>query len=244
VRAAGDGVIVLPAIDLRDGACVQLVGGRYDDERVREPDPLTVARRWCAAGFRTLHVVDLDAATGRGTNAAAIRALLAEPGLALQVGGGVRDEAAVRDLVAAGAARVVVGTRAVQDPAWLADVAAAHPRRIVVAADVRGRSVTTHGWSRDGGADVAALLATLDALPLAGVLVTAVHREGALQGTDLALMREVVRSTRHDVQSSGGITTLTELRELAATGVAAAILGMALYTGALPAAALAEEFAS
>ena len=233
-------MIVLPAIDLREGACVQLVGGRYDDERVRHADPVAVARGWRDVGFRGLHVVDLDAATGRGSNAAVVRALLAEPGLTLQVGGGVRDEAAVRELLAAGAARVVVGTRAIEDPTWLAATAAAHPGRLVVAADVRGRRITTHGWSHDDGPDVAEFLAAIETLPLAGVLVTAVHREGALEGTDLELMRDLASATHHRLQSSGGIATLIELRELAT----AAVLGMALYTSALPARELAEEFAA
>jgi len=236
-------MIVLPAIDLREGACVQLVGGRYDDERVRHADPGAVARGFREAGFRELHVVDLDAATGRGSNAPVVRALLAEPGLRLQVGGGVRDGSAVSDLLAAGAARVVVGTRAVEDGAWLAAAAASHPDRLVVAADVRGRRITTHGWRRDGGPDVGEYLATIADLPLAGVLVTAVHREGALEGTDLGLLCPLAGTSRLRLQASGGITTMDELRELAAAGVAAAILGMALYTGAISAADIVEEYA-
>ena len=235
---------VIPAVDLREGACVQLVGGRYDDERVREADPLAAARRWRAAGFRELHIVDLDAATGRGSNAGAVRTLLKEPGLELQVGGGVRDETAVRTLLDAGAARVVVGTRAIEEPGWLAGVAARFPGRIVVAADARGRQVVTHGWERDGGGDIADALAALDGLELAAVLVTAVHREGALAGTDLELMRELAARSRHSLQASGGITTLDELRALARLGVSASILGMALYTGALEPRELVEEFAS
>ena len=237
-------MIVLPAIDLREGACVQLVGGRYDDERIRHADPVAVARGWRDAGFRQLHVVDLDAATGRGSNLGVVHALLAEPGLALQVGGGVRDLDAVRALAGAGAARVVVGTRAVEDPAWLAATAAAFPGLLVVAADVRGRRITTHGWSRDEGPEVGAFIAGLAALPLAGVLVTAVDREGAMGGTDLKLMSELARSSPFGLQSSGGVTTLNELRALAEAGVAAAVIGMALYTGALPARAVAEEFAA
>jgi len=236
-------MIVLPAIDLRGGACVQLVGGDYATERVRLADPVAVARGWRDAGFRRLHVVDLDAATGRGSNTDVVRALLAEPGLALQVGGGVREALHVDALVVAGAARVVVGTRAVRDPAWLAGVASQYPERIVVAADVRGRRVTTHGWQRDDGPDVDAFVDGLARLPLGGVLVTAVDREGALAGTDLELMRGLAPRAPGGLIASGGITTIDELRELAAAGVAAAVLGMALYTGALPAASLVEEFA-
>ena len=237
-------MMVLPAIDLREGACVQLVGGRYDAERIRHADPVAVARMWRDSGLRRIHVVDLDAATGRGSNAEVVRALLAEPGLSLQVGGGVRDAAAIGELIAAGAARVVVGTRAIEDPVWLAATAAAYPDRIVVAADVRGRRITTHGWARDGGPGIDAYLELIQALPLAGVLVTAVHREGALAGTDLELMRGIAAASRFELQASGGITRLNELRELAAAGIAAAILGMALYTGALAAADIVEAFPS
>lgn len=235
-------MIALPAIDLREGACVQLVGGRYEDERVRRGDPLEVAREFRDAGFGTLHIVDLDAATGRGSNAQVIRALLALPGLSFQVGGGVRDTAAVTALLEAGAARVITGTRAIADRDWLTEMATAQPDRIVVAADVRERRVTTKGWSADDGPDIAECIAGLATLPLGGVLVTAVHREGALQGTDLPLMRELAVMNHLKLQASGGITSMDELRELATAGCSAAILGMALYTGALDARAVAEEF--
>ena len=235
---------VIPAVDLREGACVQLVGGRYEDERVRLADPLAAARSWRDAGFRELHVVDLDAATGRGSNAGVVRSLLAEPGLTIQAGGGVRDEAAVRALFDAGAARVVVGTRVLEDAVWLAGVAAAFPGRVVVAADVRGREVVTHGWERGGGREIAGVLDTLSTLPLAAVLVTAVHREGALAGTDLDLMRGLAQHSRLPIQAAGGITTFDELRSLAGFGVSASILGMALYTGALDPRRLVEEFAT
>jgi len=235
-------MIVMPAIDLRAGACVQLVGGSYDEERVRLDDPLGVARRWAAAGLCRLHVVDLDAATGRGTNAAVLARLLAEPGLELQVGGGVRSEEAVDRLLAARAARVVVGTRAIEDPDWLARVAERHPDRIVLAADARGAAVTTHGWTRDAGLDVRGLAGTLDRLPLAAILVTAVEREGRLAGPDVPLIQDVAAATRHKVIASGGIATREDLRALAAAGAWGAVVGMALYTGAIAAETLREEF--
>jgi phosphoribosylformimino-5-aminoimidazole carboxamide ribotide isomerase len=234
---------VMPAIDLREGACVQLVGGRYEDERVRIADPLAAARRWRDAGLAELHVVDLDAATGRGSNRAVVLALVAEPGVTCQAGGGVRDDDAVRALIEAGAARVIVGTRALEDSAWLARMAARFPGRLVVAADVRNRSVVTHGWNRGGGADVGEVIDALGALPLAAILVTAVHREGALLGTDLDLMRELATRSRLPIQASGGITSLDELRALAGMGVSAAVLGMSLYTGALDPHRIVEAFA-
>jgi len=235
-------MIAIPALDLREGACVQLVGGAYAEERVRLEDPLAVARGWAALGFAHLHVVDLDAATGRGDNAGVIGQVLDQGGAAIQVGGGVRTSEAIAALFERGAAHVVVGTRALEDPAWLAENAAKWPGRLIVAADVQGRDVTTHGWSRAGDRDVADVLTSLRPLALAAVLVTAVHREGRLAGPDLALMQSLVPASPFPLYASGGIATMNDLHALAGAGIAAAILGMALYTGALDPAAVAAEF--
>jgi phosphoribosylformimino-5-aminoimidazole carboxamide ribotide isomerase len=235
-------VIAIPALDLRDGACVQLVGGDYAREALRRPDPLAMAAEFAALGFAALHVVDLDAATGRGSNGAVLAAMLAARAAAVQVGGGLRDGASLDALLAAGAARVVAGTRALEDPAWLAAVAARAPGRLVVAVDVRGRVVQVRGWRAAHRVPLGVTLAALDALPLAGVLVTAVHREGRAAGPDLALYEESVAATRHPVQAAGGIASLADLRALAARGVSAAVLGMAIYSGALDPRAVAEEF--
>lgn len=232
---------VLPAIDLRGGACVQLVGGDYQQERVRWPDPLRAAAHWRALGFTELHVVDLDAATGRGEHTAVVTAL-AQSG-PVQVGGGLRDEAAIARVLAAGALRAVVGTRAVQDPDWLAAMAKRFPQRLVLAADVRERTVVGHGWSRELGS-LAALLQRAAPLPLGGVLVTAVHREGQEAGTDLPLFGDVLAMANAPVFASGGIHSRDELHALAAMGCAGAVLGMSLYTGRLDASVLAQEFSS
>jgi len=235
-------MIAVPAVDLREGACVQLVGGAYADERVRLADPLAAARHWVACGFTRLHVVDLDAATGRGDNAAVIRDLVAGAGVPASVGGGVRDDAAIDAWLACGAASVVVGTRAVEDPAWLAAVAARHPGRVTVAADVRERRVVTRGWAGDGARGVDEFVASLGGLPLAGVLVTEVHSEGRLAGPDLELVAAVVAATRLPVIASGGIASIQDLARLQQAGAAQAVIGMALYTGALDARAVAKEF--
>jgi phosphoribosylformimino-5-aminoimidazole carboxamide ribotide isomerase len=236
-------MIVIPAVDLREGACVQLVGGEYDAERVRIEDPVAVAREWARLGFRRLHVVDLDAATGRGSNAALVEEIVRDGGVdAVQAGGGVRDEDAVERLLAAGAAAVVVGTRGVEDPDWLADLADHYPGEIILAADVRERRVVTRGWARTLPRNVVDLVEELAGLPLAAIMVTAVHREGQLQGTDLPLMEDVAEAATVPVFASGGVASLGELRALADRGVAGAILGMALYTGAIDPRAAVEEF--
>jgi len=235
-------MLAIPAVDLREGACVQLVGGEYDAERVRLADPVAVARNWRALGFRTLHVVDLDAATNRGENRSAIAALLGAGG-DVQVGGGVRDEAAIVWLLGRGAARVVVGTRALEDGEWLDAMSARFPQRLVVAVDARDGKVATHGWARTQDRDAVETVRALSALPLAGILVTAVEREGRLAGPNLELSERAARAAACPLHASGGIASAEDLRALEHRGVAAAVLGMALYTGALDARAVAEEFA-
>lgn len=237
-------MIVIPAVDLRAGKCVQLVGGSYDNESLRLDDPADVARGWTQQGFQRLHLVDLDAATGRGSNAELVREILRDVEAVFQAGGGVRESDDVERLIEEGAASVVVGTRALTDQWWLEEVAGDFPGRLIVAADVRGRTLVTHGWSQTRGRDVLSYMEELNDLPLAGVLVTAVHLEGQLQGTDLFLMEDVVESSAHPVIASGGIASVGDLRNLADRGVWAAVVGMALYTGALDARAVAEEFSS
>jgi phosphoribosylformimino-5-aminoimidazole carboxamide ribotide isomerase len=235
---------VIPAIDLRDGACVQLVGGSYADERVRIADPIGVAAGWANAGFKRLHVVDLDAATGRGTNRETINQLLAANGLRMQCGGGVRDLESVMALFAAGASEVVLGTKAIEDRDWLETAASLYPNRLIVAADTKGRSVATHGWSKTSSLDVTTFVRDLNRLPLAAILVTAIDGEGRMQGPDVGLMRELAAVSRLPLQASGGVGTLDDLRHLAAAGVSGAIVGMALYTGALDTSAIIEEFSA
>ena len=235
-------MIAIPAVDLREGACVQLVGGDYTNERVRLTDPVGVAREWARYGFRRLHVVDLDAATGRGSNGDIVAELMRDTSAELQVGGGVRSSTQVDELLAAGARAVVVGTRALEDGDWLARLATAYPNEIIVAADVRDRRVVTRGWTRTLPREIVDVTEELSTLPLAGLLVTAVHREGRMQGADLFLMEDVVEAASFPVYASGGIASMNDLRALDDRGVSAAILGMALYTGALDPWQTAEEF--
>jgi len=235
-------MIVIPAIDLRDGACVQLVGGEYAAERVRLPDPVAVALDWEEQGFQVLHVVDLDAATGRGNNRSVIEALLDRSDLTVQVGGGIREREDIAWLLDAGATYVVVGTRAIEDETWLHEMSEEFPDQLIVAADVRDRHIVTRGWTRTLSLTIDDAMERFAALPLAGVLVTAVHKEGLMQGADLLLMEDVADATSLPVIASGGIASASDLRLLADRGVSAAVLGMALYTGAIDGRATAEEF--
>jgi phosphoribosylformimino-5-aminoimidazole carboxamide ribotide isomerase len=236
-------MIAMPAIDLRDGACVQLEGGSYDRERVRLPDPSAVARGWWSFGFRHLHVVDLDAATDRvAANNDIVVRLLREWKGDVQIGGGVRSEGRAKALLAQGAARVVAGTRALEDSAWLEATARATDGRMIAAVDVRDSKPVVRGWSRPVPRSVDEVLADLNPIPLAGVLVTSVDVEGTLAGPDLSLIERVLAATTHPVIAAGGITTLDQMRALASLGVWAAVIGMALYTGDMDAARCAEEF--
>jgi len=235
-------VIAIPAVDLRDGACVQLVGGSFQEERIRLDNPLDVAASWARHGFSWLHVVDLDAATDRGSNLAVVRDILAETTVPVQVGGGVRSEELVHELVEAGASRIIVGTRALEEEEWIAELAARHPGEIVVACDVRERRVTTRGWVRTLPIDIIDAVETLNAYPLGGILVTAVHREGRLQGADLPLMEDVAEASHFPVFAAGGVASMQDLRALEHRGVAGVVIGMALYTGALDPVVVAGEF--
>ena len=235
-------MIAIPAVDLRDGTCVQLVGGSFAQEKVRLENPVEVARSWEHYGFHRLHVVDLDAAMGHGSNIAVVRSLLFDSTVPVQVGGGVRSDELVEELLEAGASRVIVGTRALEEPEWLAELAARHPGEIIVACDVRERRVTTRGWAHTLPLDILDVVEELNPLPLGGLLVTAVHREGLLQGTDLPLMEDVAESSNFPVYASGGVTTMQDLRALEHRGLAGVVIGMALYTGALDPVVVAGEF--
>ena len=236
-------MIAIPALDLRSGACVQLVPGSYDEELIRIPDPVGVALAWRQYGFRHLHVVDLDAVAGRGNNASQIQSILAATDAEVQLAGGIRSRDMIERSLDGGAQRVVIGTRALEDPDWLAEMTEIFPGSIIVAADVRDRKILSHGWTRTHPKLVLDLVEDLNGLPLAGVLVTAVHREAAMHGTDLPLMEDVAEIADVPVFASGGLGNINDLRALADRGVAAAIVGMALYSSAMDPWAIAEEFA-
>jgi phosphoribosylformimino-5-aminoimidazole carboxamide ribotide isomerase len=234
--------VAAPAVDLKGGRCVQLVGGRPEDERVSLPDPVGVAEDWWAQGFGILHLVDLDAALGSVDNLPLLRRLLAATPAETQVGGGIRDDARAEALLEAGADRIVVGTRALDDPDWLADLAGRHPGRIVVAADTRDGQVLRKGWTEGAGTTLGELLARLTDLPLAGVLSTDVGREGRAAGIDAAATADTVRASAHPVWISGGVSSMADLEHLERSGAAGAVLGMALYTGRLDAAEVARRW--
>lgn len=235
-------MIVIPAVDVRGGRCVQLVGGEYDREMVSIDDPVAVARRWRIEGFNTLHVVDLDAATGRGSNADVVERVIEAVDTTVQIGGGIRTAEQIMRLVAIGVARIITGTRALEDRTWLESMSVANPEKLIVAIDVRNESIVSHGWQKVHDNDIPKAVSALNDLPLAGLLVTAVHREGQMEGPDVSLIEKVARLSSFPVQASGGIASVDHLKQLESAGASAAVVGMALYTGVLSARDINEAF--
>jgi phosphoribosylformimino-5-aminoimidazole carboxamide ribotide isomerase len=235
-------MIVAPAVDLKGGRCVQLVGGRPEDERVSLPDPVSVARGWRDRGFRTLHLVDLDAALGSGSNRSLLLEAAGSTDSATQAGGGIRDDESADALLEGGVDRIIVGTRAIADRPWLTRLLRRWNQRVMVAADVRSGRIVRKGWTEDTGIRAERFLETLRGLPLAGVLCTDVGREGRMEGIDRDSVKTVLDHSPLPVWISGGVTTMADLDFLAESGAAGAVLGMAIYTGALDVDLVAKKY--
>jgi len=230
-------MIVYPAIDLRGGRCVRLLRGEFDRETVYGDDPVAVARAWAAAGAQWLHVVDLDGArAGRPMQTALVREICLTAAIPVQVGGGLRDADAVAAVLAAGAARVVVGTVAVRDPALCRILCRTHPGRVAVGLDARAGRVRVAAWTEAEDLDAVTAASRAAGMGAAAVVYTDVERDGTELGPDLAGTRAVARAAGVPVIASGGIGSLDHLRAVAALardGVAGVIIGRALYTGAV-----------
>ena len=208
---------LFPAIDLRGGRCVRLYQGDYGRETVYGDDPVAQAEAFAAAGAPWIHVVDLDAArTGEAANRAVVAAVAAAVDVPVQAGGGVRDDAAADALLEAGVRRVVVGTAALADPAWVRRLAARHPGRVAVGLDARGRDVAVQGWTEGSGRDLVDVARGFDDAGVAALVVTEIGRDGTLAGPDLGQLGDVLAATGLDVVASGGVGTLADLRALAA----------------------------
>jgi phosphoribosylformimino-5-aminoimidazole carboxamide ribotide isomerase len=227
---------IFPAIDLRGGRCVRLMQGAFDRETIYGDDPVAVARRFAAAGARWLHVVDLDGArAGRPVQAELVAAICAAVSIPVQVGGGLRDEAAVAGVLGAGAARAIVGTVAVEDPERCAAICAAHPGKVAVGLDARDGRLRTGGWLADAALDPEAVAGRARAIGAVAIIYTDIGRDGTERGPDVEGTLRVVRAAAGvPVIASGGVGTLDDVRALAAAdGVAGVVVGRALYTGAV-----------
>ena len=223
---------LLPAVDVADGKAVRLLKGEAGSE-TDYGSPVDAARDWVRAGAGWIHLVDLDAAFGRGSNAPLLARIVGEVGIKVELSGGIRDDVSLRRALSAGAARVNLGTAALEDPEWTERVIAEHGERIAVGLDVRGTTLAARGWTREGG-DLWETLARLDSAGCSRYVVTDVARDGTLSGPSIGLLRQVCARTSAPVVASGGIAQLDDLRalvRLVPEGIEGAIVGKALYNG-------------
>ncbi len=224
---------LLPAVDVADGRAVRLVQGRAGTETSYGP-PLDAAVAFQRAGARWIHLVDLDAAFGRGSNADLLAEVVGALDVDVELSGGIRDDASLQAALATGCTRVNIGTAALEDPDWCASAIARFGDRVAVGLDVRGTTLAARGWTQDGG-DLWEVLARLDAQGCARYVVTDVTKDGTLRGPNIDLLQQVCAATKAPVVASGGVSSLADLVELAglgADGLEGAIVGKALYAGA------------
>jgi phosphoribosyl isomerase A len=226
-------LVLLPAVDVSDGQAVRLVRGEAGTE-TSYGAPLAAALAWQQAGAEWVHLVDLDAAFGRGENRDVLADVVARLDVAVEMSGGIRDDESLRRALATGCARVNIGTAALEDPEWCAKAIAEHADRVAVGLDVRGTTLSARGWTQDGG-ELFDVLARLDREGCARYVVTDVGRDGTMTGPNLELLRSVCAATDQPVVASGGVSSLDDLRAIATlvpAGVEGAIVGKALYAEA------------
>lgn len=224
-------LVLLPAVDVADGQAVRLVQGAAGSVTAYG-DPVAAALQWQSGGARWVHLVDLDAAFGRGSNAALLADVVGQLDIDVELSGGIRDDESLAAALGTGCRRVNLGTAALESPQWCAAAIARYGDKIAVGLDVRGTTLSARGWTRDGG-ELFDVLARLDVEGCARYVVTDVHRDGTLTGPNLALLADVCAATDRPVIASGGVSSLDDLRSIATVdGVEGVIVGKALYAGA------------
>jgi phosphoribosylanthranilate isomerase len=223
-------LILLPAVDVADGQAVRLVQGELGTE-TSYGSPLEAALAWQEQGAEWIHLVDLDAAFGKGSNRELLKEVTSKLDIKVELSGGIRDDDSLNNALATGAARINLGTAALEDPTWTAKVISEHGDKIAIGLDVRGRKLAARGWTKEGG-ELIETLQRLDRDNAARYVVTDVTKDGTLQGPNTALLKEILDYTKKPVIASGGIAELADiaaLRELTEIGVEGAIVGKALY---------------
>ena len=226
-------LVLLPAVDVAGRQAVRLVQGAAGSE-TSYGDPVDAALAWQSAGADWVHLVDLDAAFGRGSNAGLLADVVGQLDIKVEMSGGIRDDASLERALATGCARVNIGTAAMENPDWVREVIAKYGDKVAVGLDVRGRTLAARGWTKEGG-DLYEALDRLDAEGCARYVITDVLKDGMLKGPNLDLYRDVCSRTKAPVVASGGVSSLDDLRALAGltgAGVEGAIVGKALYAGA------------
>ncbi len=225
-------MIVIPAIDLRGGRCVRLFRGDFEAETTYDDDPVEVARRFEADGARRLHVVDLDAAKGEGSNREVVREICRHVAIPVQLGGGLRTARAIEEALEDGAARAILGTAAAFDPGFVAENVGAFGDGVVVALDVKDGRVMTHGWQEEGPR-LEDAVAELDQAGAPRFLVTSIERDGTMDGPDLPLYERTIELTGRPVIASGGVRVADDVWALRDLGLEACVVGKAMYSGTL-----------
>lgn len=231
-------MLLIPAIDIKDGKCVRLRQGRMDDDKVYSEDPVAMARRWVEAGARRLHIVDLNGATkGRPVNAELVHRICeACPGVPIQVGGGIRDEDTIQQYLDAGVTFVILGTKAVTAPHFVADVCMEFPSHIIVGLDVKDGKVAIEGWSKLARHDAVDLAQQFEQDGVCAIVYTDISRDGMLNGVNIDSTVAFARELAIPVIASGGLTNLDDIRrlcEVEGEGICAAITGRAIYEGSI-----------
>ncbi len=225
---------VWPAIDLRGGNCVRLEQGDYGRETVFGEDPAAMARRWGSEGAEYLHLVDLDGARdGRSINRDAVEAIVLAADVPCELGGGVRDENTIREMLSLGLSRLVVGTKALRDPEWFRAMCRKFPDKLAAGIDARDGRVATDGWLEVSDVSATSLAGSLAEEPIAAIIYTDIAKDGMMSGPNFDAMAEMRQSVDVPVIASGGVTTAEDVERLAGIGVAGCIIGRALYEGSL-----------
>ncbi|MGH8529665.1 MAG: 1-(5-phosphoribosyl)-5-[(5-phosphoribosylamino)methylideneamino]imidazole-4-carboxamide isomerase [Nevskiales bacterium] len=231
-------MLLIPAIDLKDGQCVRLRQGRMDEATVFGTDPAAIAKRWLDEGAERLHVVDLDGATqGRPVNAKVIADIVkACPNLPVQVGGGIRDEETVQAYLDAGVQYVIIGTKAARAPHFVSDLCVEFPKHIIIGLDAKDGKIATDGWAKVSNHDVVEFAQHFERDGIEAIIYTDIGRDGMMQGFNVEATRRLAQSVNIPVIASGGVSSLTDVdqvRQLESDGVIGAIVGRALYEGTL-----------
>lgn len=226
-------MIVIPAVDVLDHRVVQLVGGVPGSEKVILPDPLEVAGSWVDKGAPYLHLVDLDGAFGKGDNVETFKKIISSFDVPVEIGGGIRTEERIEELVSAGADRIIVGTKAIKDTDWLIAMADRFPGKIVLGMDTKGDEIVVKGWQESAMMTVSEMFDLIKDAPLAGVLNTNVDVEGRISGINVCQAEKFISGCPCDVIASGGVTSIDDARTLGRLGAAGAVVGLAIYTGVI-----------
>jgi len=225
---------IIPAIDLRNGKCVRLIQGQYHRQIIYQTQPVKQAEDFISAGAQWLHIVDLDGAKiGKPANTEIISAIAALGRLKIEVGGGLRDQASIKQLLDIGARRVIIGTKAVNDFNWFSEMTEKFQGKITLSLDARGTTLATHGWTRNNPQQLLDFATKAAKLPLAAIIYTDISKDGMMAGPNFEMTKALIQAVNVPVIASGGIRSISDIKKLAESGAEAAIIGRSLYEGTL-----------